>query len=131
MKNIEIERLLDRYPKATMDRFDVFHAANPDVYTEFKELAFRMVRTGRTKYSGETIFNVLRWHRDIKTSGDVFKLNDHFRSIYVRKLIQDIPSFIDFFELRQAAPNKGRKSEEQLRRERETTSLGSFWGHSR
>lgn len=114
---IDLIELFDRYPKSTLDRFKKFHAANPSVYEEFERLAVEMRSTGRTKYSAETIVNVIRWHRDLKTEGDVFEINNDFRSIYVRLLIYRRPEFLGFFELRQQAPNRGKKSEEQFQRE--------------
>jgi len=109
--------LFDRYPKSLMMRFNKFHSKNPHVYEKFKELAFRMKATGRKKYSTETIINVIRWHADLQTKGDVFAINNDFKSIYVRLLINDHPEFFGFFELRQNAPNRGFKSQEQLMRE--------------
>lgn len=114
--------LFSRYPKVSLQRFSKFHADNPCVYDEFKRLAFEIKSTGRKKYSAETIVNVIRWHRDLKTAGDVFEINNDFRSMYVRLLICHHPEFFDFFELRQNAPNRGRKSEEHLRRELEIVS---------
>lgn len=113
----DLKTLFDRYPKSILERFKAFHEDNPHVYDEFKKLAFQMKSTGRKKYSAETIVNVIRWHRDILTSGDVFEVNNDFRSIYVRLLIYRHPEFLGFFELRQKAPNRGKRSEEQLRRE--------------
>ncbi len=115
----ELQKLFDRYPRVTLDRFKKFHAENPDVYAEFKKLALQMRSSGRTKYSAETIVNVIRWHRDIQTAGDVFEINNDFRSIYVRLLIYHHPEFLNFFELRQNAPNRGLKSQEQIEREGE------------
>lgn len=108
--------LFEHYPERTITRFKKFHAENPDVYREFKRLAFQMKATGRSKYSAHAIIEVIRWHRDLTTTGDVFKINNDFRSIYVRLLIYHHPEFREFFELR-VMKNKGVKSEEQRLRE--------------
>jgi hypothetical protein len=112
----ELKKLFDRYPQSTLDRFKKFHSENPHVYKKFKDLAFQMKNTGRSRYSAETIVNVIRWHEDLQSTGNVFKINDHFRSIYARLLIYHHPEFIDFFELRQNAPNRGLLSEEEQNR---------------
>ena len=66
----------------------------------FVELAEEIRATGRKKYSAEAIINVLRWEHDLKTDGDFFKINDHYRSIYVRLLIYKRPEFLGFFTLK-------------------------------
>lgn len=111
------DNLFSRYPEKTLKRFKDFHFKNPHVYQEFKKLAFQMRKTGRTRYSAETIVNVLRWHTDLKTTGDVFEINNDFRSIYCRLLVYNHPEFDGFFEFRSEAKNKGIKSTEQKTRE--------------
>jgi hypothetical protein len=108
--------LFDGYPSAVLARFKEWHHANPHVYSEFKRLAFEMKATGRQRYSARTIMEVLRWHYDIKTKGDVFELNDNFTPIYVRMLMYYHPEFSDFFELR-TVRSRGVFSDEQRRRE--------------
>ena len=104
------------YPQCVIDRFTEFHQGNPHIYTEFKALAYKMMATGRTRYSGRTIIEVMRWHYDLKTKGDVFEVNDDFVPIYVRVLIHNHPEFFGFFELRRVR-SKGIKSDEQRARE--------------
>ncbi len=113
-----MKELFEHYPKKVLDRFKKFHAENPQVFREIKKLAFQMKSTGRKKYSIEVIINVLRWHTDLKTTGDVFELNNDFKSIYARLLVFHNPEMKDFFEFR-VLRSKGLKSEEQLRRESE------------
>lgn len=108
--------MFERYPREMLERFKKYHRENPRIYEEFKRLAFEMKKTGRTRYSAETIINVIRWHSDIATSGDVFEINNDFKPIYVRLLIYHYPEFLDFFELRKVT-SRGHKSEEQRNRE--------------
>ena len=118
MDKLESDDLFARYPQATKERFKKFHSENPDVYAMFKRLAFEMKSTGKKKYSAETIINVMRWNYDLKTGGDVFQINNDFRSIYARLLVYHHPKFTGFFEFRDQQ-NKGKKSPEQLKREAE------------
>jgi hypothetical protein len=110
--------LFDGYPPFVLERFKEWHRANPHVYREFVRLANQMKGTGRKRYSARTIMEVLRWHYDIKTTGDVFELNDNFTPIYVRMLIHNYPEFDGFFELR-TIRSRGVFSDEQHRREAE------------
>ena len=111
-----IDEEFSHYPDETLERFKEFHSQNPDVYQGFKNLAFEMKNTGRTRYSAQAIIYVLRWESDLKTTGDVFKINNDFTSIYSRLMCHHYPEFRNFFELR-VMPNKGMKSPEQLIRE--------------
>lgn len=113
----DLKELFAHYPKRTLDRFKSFHSKNQHVYEEFKKLAFEMRETGRKKYSARTLVEVLRWHRDLKTSGDVFEINNDFVSIYVRLLIYHHHEFLGFFDIRREM-GFGQKSEEQIRREK-------------
>jgi hypothetical protein len=106
------------YPVSVLRRFNEWHGANPHVYQQFKTLAFQMLKTGRQRYSARTIIEVMRWHYDLETTGDVFELNDNFTPIYVRLLIHHHPEFTNFFELREVR-SRGVFSDEQRRREQE------------
>lgn len=110
--------LFDAYPHAVLQRFKEWHGANPHIYRQFKALAFKMKTTGRERYSARTIVEVMRWHYDIKTKGDVFEINGDFVPIYVRLLIHNHPEFRDFFELR-AVRSRGVSSDEERRRKDE------------
>ena len=108
--------LFEHYPESTKQRFKKFHSENPHVYRRLKDMALKMKQTGRKKYSIEIMINVLRWESDLKTRGDVFELNNDFKSIYARMLVHNNPELDGFFEFR-TLRSKGIKSEEQRRRE--------------
>jgi hypothetical protein len=42
----------------------------------------------------------LRWEYDTTTTGDPFKLNNDYRSRYVRKIVAEYPDLADAFETR-------------------------------
>lgn len=104
------------YPVSVLRRFNKWHSANPHVYQQFEKLAYQMLATGRKRYSARTIIEVMRWHYDLKTRGDVFEINGDFVPIYVRLLIHHHPEFADFFELR-TVRSRGVLSDEQRHRE--------------
>lgn len=92
--------LFDHYSRARIEKFLSFHAKNPHVLDELEDLALKALAAGRKHYSLKTIYAVLRWNRDVSTTGDEFKLNDLYQSLYVRALIVKRPELHDFFELR-------------------------------
>ena len=77
-----------------------FHAENPDVYDELVTLSKRLADAGRKKYGIGALFEVVRFHRSIKTTDPVFKLNNNFRALYARLIMRDLPELEDFFEIR-------------------------------
>lgn len=88
-----------------MDRiqrtFEEFDRRHPEVYVEFVRMARKARQRGFRKYSARTIVAVIRWHCDVNPNRDGgFKINDHYSSRYVRKLLREDPSFTGFFELR-------------------------------
>ena len=114
---IDLPDIFQEYPDAVVDRFKKFHATNPSIYLEFESLADQMKERGRKKYSARTIMEVLRWHKDLKSKGDVFEINNDFTPLYIRLLLYFRPEFMGFFELRRVR-SKGIKSEEQQQREK-------------
>jgi len=93
-------KYFDRYPEAKLRKFISWHKTNPEVYKEFVKLAKEMQASGRERYSAETIINVLRWHRDLKTVGDEFKISNDFRSMFARLLVYQKPEFEGFFSMK-------------------------------
>ena len=82
------------------EKFEAFHAENPEVYAELVRLARRVRGAGRTRYGIATLFEVMRYRRDIQTSGDVFKLNNNFRALYARKIMEENPELNGLFATR-------------------------------
>jgi hypothetical protein len=116
IEKVKTPEFFNEYPKSVIKRFKKFNRKNPNVFKQFVELAFKMLQTGRAKYSARTIIEVMRWERDLQTVGEVFKINDNYTPIYVRMLIHENPEFGDFFELRRVR-SRGLKSAEQVARE--------------
>ena len=82
-------------------RFSAFHAANPAVYRELRSMALGIKRRGATRYGIAGLFEVLRYRWSLQTSGDSFKLNNDFRALYARLLMDNEPELADFFETRE------------------------------
>lgn len=97
-------------------RWRAFHDANPDVYRLFKKFAVDARRMQRRKrYGARMIWERLRWHVQVETTGSDYKLNDHYPPYYARLLMLERPDdFGEFFELRDARFDV---SLEQMRRD--------------
>lgn len=83
-------------------KFEKFHADHPEVYDELLGLARQMYAAGRKKIGIGMLWEVLRWHRTLRGVEDDtgYKLNNNYRSRYVRLMIEREPEFDGFFELR-------------------------------
>lgn len=82
------------------DAFLKFHQANPHVYDKLLELSMLLKNHGRNKYSINGLFEVLRWQQALATKGDAFKLNNNYRALYARMLMQNHQALADFFDVR-------------------------------
>jgi len=85
------------------EHFAQFHEANLHVYDELARLSFRMLHSGRKRYSIRGLFEVLRWNRSLATQTGDWKLNNSLSAHYARKLMRDYPELDGFFELRERA----------------------------
>jgi hypothetical protein len=86
--------------KTIQERFEAFHAENPEVYQLLCRYSREAKSAGRNHYGIEALFSRIRWHKQIETRGDDFKLNNDFRSRYARLLMQKESDLDGFFELR-------------------------------
>lgn len=83
------------------DRFWAFHEANPWVLDALVVLADDMRAQGRSRIGIGMLFEVLRWHSYRATDGDDYRLNNSYRSRYVRLIQAARPDLADMFETRQ------------------------------
>lgn len=90
------------YPDhATIDeRFAEFHRANPHVYRGLREQALKLVSAGETRLSINMLFEVLRYHRKLQTAGDDYLLNNNYRALYARMLMERELELEGVFETR-------------------------------
>ena len=86
--------------------FDTFDRENPEVYDRFCALVNHLMAAGRTHYSADALLHVIRFERDIRTTGAGefdgcdLKINNNFSSRYARKFAKDHPALASFFEVR-------------------------------
>jgi hypothetical protein len=85
-------------------KFLEFHAANPGVYLELRDLALDLKDRGRKFYGIMALLNVVRWQRAIRTTtaDDDYKVNNNWAPFYARLLMSENPELDGFFQLRRA-----------------------------
>ena len=79
------------------EKFELYHRENPHILPLLVRFVNEAKASGRKHYSINAIFERIRWHLDIETTGDVFKLNNNYRSRYVRLLEKEHPEYDGFF----------------------------------
>ena len=89
-------------PLTRAEKFEDFHAHNPQVFAELEKLAQVMIAKGRKKIGIGLLFEVLRWEFYMNTDdpNSEFKLNNDYRSHYSRLLIERNPEMANVLELR-------------------------------
>lgn len=83
------------------EKFESFHELNPWVLAAYVRLADDWVARGRKRIGIGMLTEVLRWQYGRKTVGDDFRLNNNYRSRYVRLMIAEHPRFEGVFETRE------------------------------
>ncbi len=82
------------------ERFNNFHANNPQVYDEFKRITFISIERGFKKIGGDFIANIIRWESRVSSAGDKFKINNDFTAFYSRMFEKEYPLLKGTFRLR-------------------------------
>ena len=83
-----------------LSSFIQFHRANPKVWELFQAFTRQAIGAGRDHYSADAILHRIRWHTTVETTGPVFKINDHYSSLYARLFHMAHPQHGRFFEIR-------------------------------
>lgn len=85
------------------EAFEAFHAANPWVYDALCRLTRRGLAGGRRRLGIGMLFEVLRWNVLLATDDPAsdFKLNNNYRSRYVRLMLTEHEEWSGVFELRE------------------------------
>lgn len=80
--------------------FEIFDRDNPMIYELLVAGACDAVGEGHKAFGIGYIWERIRWKLPIDTYGEDFKLNNNFRSRYVRKIEQNEPGLKGFFRTR-------------------------------
>jgi len=74
-----------------------WHKKNPHVWELFIDYTFQAIGSGRNHYSVNAIFERIRWHTDIESKGDQFKISNNHRAYYARYFNHCYPEHEGFF----------------------------------
>ena len=86
--------------------FAAFHEKNPQVWLLFKRFALESASV-TDHYSSNAIFERIRWHIEIETTGKEVRLNNNFRAYYARLFHAAYPQHSGFFRNRKRLSEDG------------------------
>lgn len=81
--------------------WEVFHKNNPQIYELIKKFTYEVIKVGRKSYSINAIFERVRWHTTIETSGGDFKISNNHRAYYARFFLKEHPEYPNFFKTKE------------------------------
>ncbi len=82
--------------------FNDFHAQHPEIYVQLVRLARSWKANGSQKLGIATLFEVLRWNSHMNPAKDGgYKLNNNYRALYARLIMNKEPDLAGLFELRE------------------------------
>lgn len=85
------------------DRFEKFHAENPDFYAELVELTREYLdQTGSKKAGIQMLIEVARWKSELKTKSTDFRINNDFAAFYARLIMHQEYDLHGVFEVRRS-----------------------------
>tara|TARA_R100001163_G_C5033126_1_gene172845 strand:+ start:216 stop:575 length:360 start_codon:yes stop_codon:yes gene_type:complete len=105
----ELPTTLAPQPSPTIEeRFLEFHHANPHVYSELLTQARHLKQRGVKQIGIGLLYERLRWLQAIATAGNgKFKLNNDFRALYSRLIMEQESDMKDFFKVRERTEEQG------------------------
>ena len=78
-----------------------WHKENPHVWQLFERFTYEAINAGYNHYSVAAIIERIRWHAEIETRGDVFKINNNHKAYYARYFQHMHPEHDGFFRTRE------------------------------
>lgn len=80
-------------------KFERYHKENPEIWDQFKEATFALIKVGRKHFSADAILHSIRFNTVLRGGTD-FKINNNYSSMYSRLFTANFPEHKDFFEHR-------------------------------
>ncbi len=85
-----------------------FHKDNPIVYAQLVRLARQWVAAGKARLGIATLFEKLRWELHVSGLSDKegYKLNNNYRALYARLIMEQEQDLDGLFEIRSLAAER-------------------------
>ncbi len=83
-----------------MKSFKIYNQENPQIYQEFKKIAFQFINRGYKRIGSKMICEIIRYHSMIQGDG-VYRVNNVYTADYAREFEKDYPEHFGIFSKRQ------------------------------
>ena len=83
------------------DKWLQYHQENPIVWELFVAYTKKAMEAGFTHYGAKSIMERIRWHTNIETKGDTFKISNNHTAYYARHFEQMFPQHKGFFRIKE------------------------------
>ena len=77
-----------------------WHKENPQVWELFQKYTFQLINAGFSHYGAKGVMERIRWHSDVETTGDRFKIGNNHTAYYARYFHHKYPEYDGFFRTR-------------------------------
>lgn len=81
--------------------FAEFHARNPQIFEDLLDMAIAEKAAGEARGSIARLYEVLRHERILVDRAGAFTLNNDYRALYARLLMEQEPTLRGWFEIRE------------------------------
>ncbi len=89
-----------RRRQTLQERFEAWVKDNPEMVNLFLCYARQAKTAGLHHYGVKAIAERVRWHVEVETKGEVWKMNNNYPSRLARLLVRRDPSLDGLFEMR-------------------------------
>lgn len=83
-------------------RFWKYHQDNPHIFGLFRKFSEDVFRAGKRRYGVQALSERIRWHIQVETKGDDFKMNNNHLSCYSRLVMIECPHLSGIFKTRRS-----------------------------
>lgn len=83
------------------NKWKVYHEANPEVWELFEFYTLKAIQSGFKHYGAKSIMERIRWHTNVETTGDTFKISNNHTAYYARYFEKKHPCFKGFFRIKE------------------------------
>ena len=88
--------------------YEQFHLQNYHVWQLFEKYVLMIIQKDFKHYGAAAVFERIRWHVQIETTGQEFKMNNNYCAHYARKFEDEYPDYAGFFRIRRLVSESGR-----------------------
>jgi len=82
-----------------MKTFREYFNQNPQIYVEYKKVAYNLINRGYKRLSSKFIFEIVRYNTNV-SGNDGFKINNIYTADYARQFEKDHQQYAGYFTKR-------------------------------